>query len=384
MCRDGGRLVPPCCRPSACLPPIPPTTYPSAARSREEDDAEPPLPSRRAGGSDRTVPALHSAAWLRDERRVRELVQRYGSDAREIGPGGWSSLHYAVRGGSAAIVRLLLDAGAPVDAAAQPACQTALHWAAAAGEADCVATLLAAGAAAGAPDGLGRTPLQLAERRLQEAEAEDRRAPFQMRAAELRGARLAVRLLRAAAGAQLPQPAARAGSSQLGASIECGRAEGSASAYTADTELWDGAACCTHHAHHVIKCTPSCVAGLTPGAEPPEAASAAATGAAADVPAAPGTPSLGSPTASAGSLAGVSQEDGSVAAAAGAAGPRRECRVCLEPANELLALLPCGHRATCATCTARLLIPALMAPSAACRCPVCRASVTGSLRVFDC
>lgn len=66
--------------------------------------------------------------------------------------------------------------------------------------------------------------------------------------------------------------------------------------------------------------------------------------------------------------------------------------MCLQGGGELIALIPCGHRATCGTCTARLMLPALAARWAGaggaaaeppCRCPVCRSEVTGSLRVFD-
>lgn len=46
-----------------------------------------------------------------------------------------------------------------------------------------------------------------------------------------------------------------------------------------------------------------------------------------------------------------------------------ECRVCLEQAETLLALFPCGHRATCAACTHTMLAaqPRL--------CPICRQQV---------
>lgn len=67
----------------------------------------------------------------------------------------------------------------------------------------------------------------------------------------------------------------------------------------------------------------------------------------------------------------------------------------MQQAPELLALVPCGHRATCGPCTARLLLPALMrrwattaagaaGPGASAACPICRAAVTSGLRVFDC
>ena len=54
----------------------------------------------------------------------------------------------------------------------------------------------------------------------------------------------------------------------------------------------------------------------------------------------------------------------------------RECRICMQAADELLVLVPCGHRAACAACTALLLDRQEQARS----CPICRTKVWGRVR----
>lgn len=75
---------------------------------------------------------------------------------------------------------------------------------------------------------------------------------------------------------------------------------------------------------------------------------------------------------------GAAAADG--AAAAGVplrAVPTRECAVCLESEDVALqALVPCGHECVCADCAAALLA----APEK--KCPVCRADITSSMRVW--
>ncbi|KAI7842420.1 hypothetical protein COHA_004059 [Chlorella ohadii] len=56
----------------------------------------------------------------------------------------------------------------------------------------------------------------------------------------------------------------------------------------------------------------------------------------------------------------------------------RECSVCMAPAD-LLVFIPCGHRAVCADCSKQLLD----AKGAGRACPICRAHVASSIRVFD-
>ena len=67
---------------------------------------------------------------------------------------GWSPLHYAATGGSAAIVRLLLSKGAPIEARS-PNGSTPLMMAARYGNEEAVDALLAAGASRQAKNDLG-------------------------------------------------------------------------------------------------------------------------------------------------------------------------------------------------------------------------------------
>jgi ankyrin repeat protein len=59
----------------------------------------------------------------------------------QAGSGGYCPLHYAARAGAAPAVRLLLAAGAPVDARTTEGRATPLHRAATAGSEECVALL---------------------------------------------------------------------------------------------------------------------------------------------------------------------------------------------------------------------------------------------------
>lgn len=65
---------------------------------------------------------------------------------------------------------------------------------------------------------------------------------------------------------------------------------------------------------------------------------------------------------------------------AGSDGGHRECRLCMEPAAQLEALVPCGHCITCQPCTKRLLAQ----PTQKRVCPLCRAQVRAQLAAPDC
>ncbi len=307
---------------------------------------------------------LAFAAWRGDAARVAALLEQPAAlqQLHLRDKEHWSCLHFAVRGGSPVCIRLLAQAGADVHAVV-PGGRQPIHWAAAAASADCCAELLLAGALPTAADSMGRTAVQLAQQRLQHELAAEEQAPFQRTAGALTEARKVLALLQAAAGGRLPIP------SQL------------------------------------------------PLADSSPAADAAPPAAASD--AAPGTPQLASRAVSCATLSETASVAGSTAAeaagggggepegqhgtasssgaaeagAATASAARRECRVCLQEGQELLALIPCGHRVACASCCARLLLPGIMARLAAaaegaaaadgaaiaggeaCRCPVCRAEV---------
>ena len=83
---------------------------------------------------------------------------------------GWRPLHWAGAQGHAAVVALLLDAGADVDARSQNA-STPLHLAAKHGGTAALSALISGGADVGAADDARDTPLHVACRRLNDAAA---------------------------------------------------------------------------------------------------------------------------------------------------------------------------------------------------------------------
>ena len=58
---------------------------------------------------------------------------------------------------------------------------------------------------------------------------------------------------------------------------------------------------------------------------------------------------------------------------------QRECLVGMFPLTENYAFRPCGHAGTCGHCTDRILGGESGSPP---RCPVCRAEVSGRMRVY--
>lgn len=71
-------------------------------------------------------------------------------------------------------------------------------------------------------------------------------------------------------------------------------------------------------------------------------------------------------------LAQISELATTGASAPLASAPRSVCVICEEGALEV-ALIPCGHRVTCKKC----------GKACGSRCPICRETVTGMLRVYD-
>ena len=118
-----------------------------------------------------------SIAWSMPARRSTSAPPRH-SDARTSSrrafgrtrpacissrTTGWTPLHLAAFFGHAAVVTLLLEGGADLDAVSGNGMRnTALHAAVAGGRVDAALTLIDAGRRVNAPDGGGHTPLHIA------------------------------------------------------------------------------------------------------------------------------------------------------------------------------------------------------------------------------
>jgi ankyrin repeat protein len=108
---------------------------------------------------------LFEASALGDRERVAELLGRNPEAARSVSADGGTALHFACFFGHPESARLLVEAGAPLDAVApafgavQP-----LHSAAAGGKVEIVRLLLEHGADPNATQAGGTTPLHTAAR----------------------------------------------------------------------------------------------------------------------------------------------------------------------------------------------------------------------------
>jgi ankyrin repeat protein len=105
-------------------------------------------------------------ASLGDLQKVQAILkkspQAVHGDGTPTNASGYTALHYAARGGHLAVVRVLLDAGAAVNAATAAGLATPLHRAAFCGHAAVVDALLAAGALPELQDADGQTALHKA------------------------------------------------------------------------------------------------------------------------------------------------------------------------------------------------------------------------------
>ncbi len=96
--------------------------------------------------------ALHWAASLGDAGQARMLITAGARLDASTRNGSYTPLHLAARAGQTSVLNVLLDAGANVNAPTTSGGATALHLAAGQGSADAVAALLAHGAAVNARD----------------------------------------------------------------------------------------------------------------------------------------------------------------------------------------------------------------------------------------
>ena len=150
------------------------STQPQAARGTGDNGQSPVLEAlyrghaelavRTAQGRDTT---LVEAAALGDEARVRALATGGRSALSERSSDGWTALHLAAFFGRAGTVRVLIDAGADLEARSANYMENTALCAAIAGATDTptVAALLDAGADASARAAAGVRPIHLAASR---------------------------------------------------------------------------------------------------------------------------------------------------------------------------------------------------------------------------
>ena len=117
----------------------------------------PPVTPRSAPES-----PVADAAMRRDHAKLRELLKQ-GADVNAAQGDGMTALHWAATHGDVDDARMLVSAGARVDALTRNGNYTPLHLAAKAGSAKAIRTLLGAGANANAKTSSGgATPLHFA------------------------------------------------------------------------------------------------------------------------------------------------------------------------------------------------------------------------------
>jgi len=105
---------------------------------------------------------LHLACADESNVATVAVLLSHGADVRAADVFGATSLHWAAKYHGVGAARLLLDAGADVNARAGQQAYTPLHMAAAVGDLELVELLIQRGAAVAARDGDGRMPLDAA------------------------------------------------------------------------------------------------------------------------------------------------------------------------------------------------------------------------------
>jgi len=109
------------------------------------------------------ITPLHMAAFNGDLAKVKKLLQDKSTNINATDIYGWIPLHDAVAGGHTKIVKLLLAAGAHINAQDIEEAYTPLHEAARMNHKDIVQVLLAAGADATIRDAGNQTALDIAQ-----------------------------------------------------------------------------------------------------------------------------------------------------------------------------------------------------------------------------
>ncbi|XP_047101844.1 BTB/POZ and MATH domain-containing protein 3-like [Schistocerca piceifrons] len=138
-----------------------PRQTPAAARPTTPPPDQATVSQMRSLSAEERGRRLVQAAQQRAVGELRALIAA-GADVEARGvPWGWTALHWAARRGDVEAARLLVGAGAAVDARTDGG-WTPLHVAACYSRAEVAAALLVAGADRGATTGGGRTALDIA------------------------------------------------------------------------------------------------------------------------------------------------------------------------------------------------------------------------------
>ncbi len=151
----GLSLVFGCSRNAAEKPAPPPTSSVQPAESPPKAKAVEPLPMTKTQD-------LAQAATVGNINDVMIFLQRDPQAIHRTGANNMLPIHLAANNGHSEVIKLLLQAGADVNAPHEKVQATPLQYAASAGRLDAVRVLLAANAKVNAVDNQGRTPLMWA------------------------------------------------------------------------------------------------------------------------------------------------------------------------------------------------------------------------------
>lgn len=342
-----------------------------------------------AGGADPNLACHKRATALRcavsgGHRSCVAALLAGGADANAARADGWTAAHWAAKKGDMECLTLLLAGGASPNAACSDG-QTLLHICAAEGHTNCLSALLAAGASPNAVETAGGdTPLHATARA-----GHVQCIPMLLNAGAKLGLRNACGRTPAAIALEaghintvhmLHEMAARAATEAAQKRPSAGglRVQAEALLSAAQTLMGSaGGACACIHAcvpAGPLACQPARPSAFQPLFVPathghdlhpcyplPLAESALEC--------------LPSALTLSGDLAAAMASQASSSATSS---NHRECAICMVLA-ELVALVPCGHRTACGECAALLL----GAEEGKRRCPICRAQVSSSIRVFD-